>query len=46
VGVWGVPPASFWDMDLEEWWWLYEVKQPREERDNRPDYAELYELIK
>lgn len=41
-----MPPGDFWDMDLEEWWWLYEVKQPRDGRTTETDYAELYELIK
>jgi hypothetical protein len=34
-------------MDLEEWWWLYEVKKPRDPGSGLTDddKAELYELI-
>lgn len=31
-------------MDLEEWWWIYDAKNPGE-RNAEPDWAELYELI-
>jgi hypothetical protein len=33
-------------MDLEEWWWLYEARQPPDGRLTETDYAELYELLK
>jgi hypothetical protein len=44
VGVWGIPPGDFWEMDLEEWFWIYDAKTPRDAK-KETDYAELYELI-
>lgn len=36
VGAWGIQPSEFWSMDVEEFWWLYEYKRPR---DPKKDYA-------
>lgn len=27
VGAWGIQPSEFWEMDVEEWWWLYDAKR-------------------
>jgi len=43
--MWGIPPSDFWAMDLEEWWWLYESKKPRDGSLSESDLQELYELI-
>jgi hypothetical protein len=50
VGAWGIQPNVFWDMDPQEWFWLFDMK-----RTDKPvagssltetDLLELYELIK
>jgi hypothetical protein len=51
VGAWGVQPGDFWGMDHEEWWWLYEIKKPRDRQNDyagnltQSDVEELYELL-
>lgn len=49
--MWGIQPSEFWDMDIEQWWWLYDVKVPKENKHGyagrltESDVKELYELI-
>lgn len=51
VGAWGIQPVSFWDMDPEEWWWIHEMKSPRDKsthfagRLSEDDVKELYEML-
>lgn len=30
MAQWGIQPDSFWSMDVQEWWWIYDVKRPRD----------------
>lgn len=49
--MWGIQPSEFWDMDVEQWWWLYEAKTPAKNTHGYAgkltddDVAELYEMI-
>lgn len=51
VGAWGIQPGHFWNMDQEEWFWLYEARRPRDKstdyagRLTEDDCAELYTLL-
>ena len=50
MGAWGVQPNDFWDMSAEEFWWLHDVKTPRDPKSRyaggmtEEEVRELYEM--
>jgi hypothetical protein len=32
VGNWGILPSEFWKMTLAEWWLIFDVKRPVEQK--------------
>lgn len=31
VGLWGIQPSEFWNLDTEEWWWIADAHRPRDQ---------------